>query len=191
MMYLRYGDNVQVGGTDKDRPAGFRRHTAGFVYSLDEGEQLREQTVEKNVDEEYNPQLPAGFSEPIRLEMAELASAILRPGDTLVMILHWHAVGNVSKDYTLFVHLVDACGELIAGYDSRPKNGDVATSRLAKDQWIADGIAIPIGSNIHPGLYDVEIGLYDFNTLERLSVLGGNGVPVDDKIVMGPIRVVE
>ncbi len=191
MMYLRYGGNVYVGGTDKDRPAGFRQPAAGFVYYLDEAKQLREQTIDKTADVDYKPELPARFSEPLRLEMAELASVSLRPGDSLALILHWRAVGKVSKDYTVFVHLVNANGELVAGYDSRPKNGDAATSRLAANQWVTDGIAIPINSDIHPGPYHVEIGLYDLITLERLSVLDSNGDPVDDKIVFGPIRVGE
>ncbi len=191
MMYLRYGDNLHVGGTDKDRPAGFRQHAAGFVFYLDQAKQLREQTIDKITEVELTPPLPARFSEPLRLEMAELASASLRPGDALVMILHWRAMGRVSKDYTVFVHLVNARGELVAGYDSRPKNGDTATSRLTADQWVTEGIAIPINSDIHPEQYDIEIGLYDLNTLERVSVLDKNGEPIDDKIVIGPIRVGE
>ncbi len=68
MMYLRYGGNVYVYGTDRDGPGGFRRHANGFAYYFDENRVLSEQMIDREVEAVVKPGLPVQFSEPIVLE---------------------------------------------------------------------------------------------------------------------------
>ncbi|MBI4789464.1 MAG: hypothetical protein HY782_20735 [Chloroflexi bacterium] len=59
------------------------------------------------------------------------------------------------------------------------------------DRLLADGVVVPIDAAVPPGQYTLEIGWYNLETMQRLSLVDGRGQPAADKLVIEPIHVVE
>ncbi|SRR5579884_1309898 len=83
----------------------------------------------------------------------------------LQLDLIWGARAQPSKDYTVFVHLLDSSGRLVAQADSQPRGGAFPTSLWRPGDRIADRHTL----RAPPGHYSVEAGLYDLATLQRLE----------------------
>ena len=191
MMYLRYGANTYVYGTDRDRVSGLRNHNAAFMYYFDDENILREQPVAKDLNVQISAEFPIRFSDMISLDTIELADTKVKRGQAIVFVSYWRRLNKIDKDYTLFAHLIDKNGQIITGYDGQPKSGNAPTSSWQGNGVLADGVVVPIDSEISPGDYKLEIGWYDLASMERLMIMDARGQPATDKLVIEPIYVVE
>ncbi len=84
----------------------------------------------------------------------------IAPGSTLNVKLFWRALKIIDEDYTVFVHLVDANGKIIAQKDAPPQNGAYPTSFWETGEIIEDDYALTIPHDATPGNYRIVIGLY-------------------------------
>ncbi len=191
LMFLRYGRDVVVHGVDLGGRANLRNHNAAFVYYLDDAQHWQEFSVARYVTARVTPDLPARFAEPIALEGVELTRDHVQRGESFAVLLYWRALARIEKDYTIFVHLVDARGETIASADTPPRQGKFPTTRWRANDFVPDGIVIPIDATIPPGEYQLYIGLYELATLQRLTIVDAMGQPFADKIIIAPIRIIE
>ena len=191
LMFQRYGQNVRVYGTDRDRMPNLRSYRAAFIYYPDDQNNWKEQTIEKGVTVRATPDARVQFGPSIALLTFELASAHVKRGEAVVLILYWQNTGKIEKDYQVFTHLVDANGQNVAGYDAQPRQGYSPTSRWGLGEKLADSAVIPIDASVPAGEYKLELGLYVAETMERLPVLDGTGLPMSDKLVIEPIYVAE
>lgn len=96
----------------------------------------------------------------------------VRPGDSFDVTLYWRSLARVSQDYTVFVHLLDAHGVLSAQQDSMPRGGTYPTSIWAPPEIIQDTYTLTVGPDATPGDYQLEIGMYQWPSLQRLPVSG-------------------
>jgi hypothetical protein len=157
-----------------------------LVYRLSVG-LLDDETDERlpGVDRDGNPLPPfvaavrlaagrAGKGEPpagdaaIRLAAAEF-SPHWQAGATNPVTITWYAAGPVPIDYTVFLHLRDEAGQLIAQADGPPLDGWYPTSWWTAGEWVVDihSFALPAGAP--SGSYRLMAGLYDPATGERLG----------------------
>jgi hypothetical protein len=90
-------------------------------------------------------------------------------GTQAQLILYWRADTIPTTDYTVFIHLLDPQGNLIAQFDSPPAAGAYPTSLWDPGEIIADEHRL---TNLPPGRYSLQIGLYQPLTGERLAVAG-------------------
>ncbi len=103
------------------------------------------------------------------------------------LTLVWRAAPRAWADYTVFVHLLDAGGQRVAGVDARP---EPPTDGWAPDEVVtmtfASGSAY--GSLLPPdltaGQYRVAVGLYHPQTLQRLPLLDAAGKPAGDQYLL-------
>ncbi len=191
LFFARYGKNVTVNATDAGRPANLRAHAHAYVYYFDSTGKPIELPVERDVTMCTKPELPARFDAPIVLAQYEVPSNRLERGKALVVILNWRADAQLEKDYTVFAHLVDHKGALIAQADSQPGNGKMPTTEWAPHRTFVDAIVLPIPDDVGTGAdLRLELGLYDSDTMRRLNLVGANGAPIGDKIVIEPFTVV-
>jgi hypothetical protein len=75
--------------------------------------------------------------------------------------LAWQALGAIDHDYTVFVHLLDASGALMAQRDAMPRQGAYPTSLWQPGEFVLDTYdfeAAPPGFRLLVGLYDAETG---------------------------------
>ncbi len=88
----------------------------------------------------------------------------------LHLILYWRGETRVDVDYTTFVHLSDAQGQVVAQRDAPPGGGLYPTSLWDAGEIIADPIVLLIPPEVEPGQYTLTVGLYRFDTGQRLAV---------------------
>ncbi len=94
------------------------------------------------------------------------------------------------EDYTVFVHLVNANGEIVAQGDGPPMGGSYPTGLWDRDEEITDGHIIHIPQDLPSGQYQILVGLYNLDTLVRLPVLTSSGERLmADAIALGYVWV--
>ena len=107
------------------------------------------------------------------------------PGSDLALTLHWASDGHVSRDYTVFVHLVSADGGLVAQHDGPPL---LPTGHWSPETHVIDLHVLPAGKGVSTG--DVHVGLYSWPDLERLSVLTpGCTKSGDEALILGQASI--
>jgi hypothetical protein len=91
----------------------------------------------------------------------------------LILSLYWQAERKVSRDFQVFVHLVDSQGNIITQADGPPSGGLYPTSKWLPKQIIEDVHQLPIPPASNPRA--ILVGLYDLATLERLPAFREDG----------------
>ncbi len=191
LIFARYGKTVRADSTDTGHLVRLRDYPAALVLYRDERNEWREQTVTAEMNARAAPSPPLAFAEPLVLEGFDAASHRAKRGDALIVILYWRANSPVGKDYTLFAHLVDAAGRTVAGNDCPLLQDERPTTRWRLGELVAEGIVLPIDAGVAPGEYQLQVGLYDPATLQRLLIVDARGQPFADKVILAPIEIVE
>ena len=93
--------------------------------------------------------------------------------EAIDLTLYWRALKTPGDDYTVFTHLLDAASVQRGGKDNPPVNGTYSTSLWIEGEVIEDIYTIPIPAGAPPGEYTIEVGLYRFDTGERLPLSSG------------------
>jgi hypothetical protein len=114
----------------------------------------------------------ATFGQMIRLdEMNAL------PGE---VAFTWTALKQPDRDYTLFVHVLDAAGNMIAQADAQPFDGQYPTGLWDANERVRDARQITLPE----GAARLRIGWYDAPTGQRLPALKADGAPWPDDTVL-------
>ena len=105
----------------------------------------------------------ASFGDEITL----LGFNLTDPNDNPItnLSLFWQANTVPQADYTVFIHLLDSEGNLIAQADSPPAAGTYPTSLWDADEIVIDKRQLP---ELASGHYTIQVGLYRTETGERL-----------------------
>lgn len=98
----------------------------------------------------------------------DLARSDFAAGETIPLVLYWRANQPVEDDYTVFTHIIDAQGQLVAQQDNVPLHGKLPTTLWLPGIALRDDYQIALPFGLPAGEYSVQIGLYKFNTGERL-----------------------
>ncbi len=138
---------------------------------------------------------PPGIAHPmdillgdeIRLRGYSLRPEAPSPGDFLLLTLYWEALRPISLSYTVFVHLLNPEGGLVAQIDSPPAGGALPTSKWVPGEEIVDPYAIQLPPDLPPGPYQLNAGMYLWPAMTRLPVRK-DGEVMGDSI---PLRSVE
>ncbi len=117
-------------------------------------------------------------------------SPIQNPKSRISIVLQWQPTLSVSRDYTVFVHLVAPDGAVAAQSDARPAwVVPWPTDRWSPGQLVLDGHRILLPPDLPPGRYQVRAGLYYWETMQRLPVLDEAMQPVGDSVLLGEVTV--
>jgi hypothetical protein len=85
----------------------------------------------------------------------------------LVVTLTWQALTDMQLDYTVYVHVTDEGGNLVAQVD-RPPQG-YPTSDWRVQEWVEDRYLVPIPEDLPAGTYRLSTGFYNLATMELLG----------------------
>jgi hypothetical protein len=136
-----------------------------------------------------NP-IQRNFANQIELAGYDMGARSLRPGETLTVTLYWRATGSISINYSVFAHVRGDGETLWAGQDGWPQQGAAPTSAWRLGEMIIDPYTLTLKPETPPGQYDVEVGLYDAQTVSRLQVFAADGRPTDlDFVYLSRIHV--
>ncbi len=126
-----------------------------------------------------------GYAGVMTLLGYRLDATTLRPGDDVPLTLYWRVDEPMDRVWTIFVHVVDDAGILVAQRDQYPGMGSLRTTELAKGQTFADTYLIHIPETAYaPTMLALDVGLYDAESGERLTVAPGG-----DHVTFGTIAL--
>ncbi len=148
---------------------------------------------------------PATFQRPANIQhplLARLGSSVElvgyslsderpQPGQKVELTLYWQATALVEGNYKVFTHLVGEGEQIVAQHDSIPAGGRLPTSAWQKGEYITDRHPLTVPADVPPGVYRLQIGLYDEANGQRLPVFDEEGQPIGDRVLLGSIRVGE
>jgi hypothetical protein len=120
--------------------------------------------------------LNANFAGLISLIGYDLAS------DPPGVVFYWQAQAVMSEDYIVFVHLLDAGGQLAGQMDGPPLQGRYPTSWWSPGEVIVDRRAAPA---MTPGNYRLRVGWYRLADGARLPLADGSG----DSVMLGSVNI--
>jgi hypothetical protein len=104
----------------------------------------------------------------------------ITPGGVIELQLAWRARESLMANYSVFIHLLDGDGQLVAQQDNWPVRGTRPTVTWTPGEIVADYYSLPIPLDISPGRYVIYAGLYDAGSGERLPVMeDGESQPHD------------
>ncbi|MFL7811011.1 MAG: hypothetical protein AB8I80_20395, partial [Anaerolineae bacterium] len=140
------------------------------------------------------PQVPLDLTLGGRIALLgyDLPDTTVQASETLSVTLYWRCLQPVETSYTVFVHLLDAGGQVQGQQDLPPMAGLAPTSGWVPGQVVVDAYAIPVSASASPGAHVIEVGMYDPRDVTRLPVVDGTGSPLpDDRVLLSPEVVVE
>jgi len=92
------------------------------------------------------------------------------------LTLDWQAEGAAATSYTVFTHLLDRDGHVIAQNDSPPLNGERSTTGWQRGEYLIDPHTLTFNSVGTPysGAVTLEVGLYDPVSGKRVLLSNGD-----------------
>jgi len=106
-------------------------------------------------------------------------------GQRISMTMYWRPTDSAppSLDYSIFIHLLDADGNRLTGWDGVPLQGAYSTRFWRPGESLLDYWHLQIPDDIPTGTATLRIGIYDPIEGGRLPVTVG-GEPVGDGLVL-------
>ena len=156
-----------------------RRYEADFLQVVWNGMELVAAEREMLIFRSLSPaahKLQATFGGAIRLlgyDLSPEPPSVLAAGSPLTVTLHWQAIAEGNRDYTVFLHLVDAAGHIQAQGDGPPLEGQYPTSFWTPGETIRDPHTLVLGPEAPAGDYRLLVGLYTLDDGVRLPVTDG------------------
>lgn len=119
-----------------------------------------------------NP-LEATFGDEFRLLGYDLRPSSLEPGETVDLTLYLETLRPPTRDWSLFVHLVDDLEIILAQDDRYPRQGLVRATQLEAGERWAEAFRLGVPETaVAPARLSLKMGFYDLRTWERMPVVG-------------------
>jgi len=155
----------------RDDRASLDRLTLGYVAVPWQGKPDTARPVSASLGNQISL---LGFEAPDRLSR----------GAELDVVLYWEALRPPEEDYVVFVHLLDANGQLVANHDGPPVAGRYPTTTWLPGDIVPDAVRIELDPNSPVGTYWLQAGMYRWPSLERLPVWDSQGIEQTDRVVV-------
>ncbi|TEU15322.1 MAG: hypothetical protein E3J21_13510 [Anaerolineales bacterium] len=171
-------------------PLPVRRHPWGFW-----ARKHLDLTAIRVSERERSYQLPpieramrADLGDQVEFHGYSLESAQVEPGGLLRLTLYWRAHQRMTVSYTVFTHLLGKDGDTWGQRDNIPVKGTYPTTGWAEGEVITDEYEIAVKSDAPPGAYQIEVGMYDAATGQRLPVFDEGGTRLaGDRILLDQV----
>ncbi len=124
----------------------------------------------------------------------DLEAGVYAPGDTIHLTLYLEATSEMDTRYTVFTHLLGPYNEATGGPlwaqdDSEPCRGIYPTDDWGVGEVMIDRYTLHIPPEAPAGAYQIEVGFYNWQTMDRLPVLDNAGEIAGDHIILGTVQV--
>ena len=164
-------------------PFGLIRPAYPFVALTNAGAQQAQQTLIASYGRFGRPSDPGA-------ELLGWRANADRGAGTVTVTLLWHALGRQNRDWTVFVHLVDAQGQIVAEANAQPTGGAYPMSAWVAGDWVSDTQLIALPKSLAPGSYTLRAGLWDPNWGgRRAGLYNQRGKLAGDSLDLGIIKI--
>jgi hypothetical protein len=123
----------------------------------------------------------------ILLEGYDLPERTFAERTTIPLSLSWRALEPPDERIKVFIHLMDASGQLVSQSDGEPMVAFRPTDGWRVGEQIPDHYKVLLPPDLSPGLYTLYVGMYRASG-ERLSMMQ-QGQAVGDAFSLGNIEV--
>ncbi len=111
-------------------------------------------------------------------------------GASLNVTLYWQALTAIESNAKVFVHLVDADGQIRAQDDSVPAGWARPTSGWSEGEVVVDAHTLALPGDLAAGEYALYAGMYDEATWERWPAQDRDGQPLPDgRVPLGRLSI--
>ncbi|MBE7474884.1 MAG: hypothetical protein DPW09_07950 [Anaerolineae bacterium] len=124
--------------------------------------------------------------QPINPNSADFNLHAGRPISNLKITLFWRPLHPPTADYTVFLHLRDQANTTLAQQDGLSLAGNYPSSRWQPGETVIDPFSLTLLPDLPPGRYTLWAGMYQLDTLERLTVT--NDASGENAILLGEIN---
>jgi len=113
--------------------------------------------------------LEANFGNEFRLLGYDLRPSTLEPGNTVDLVLYLEVLWPPTRDWSLFVHLVDDLEIILTQDDRYPRQGLVRATQLQAGERWAEVFRLRVPETaMAPARLSLKMGFYDLRTWERM-----------------------
>jgi mannosyltransferase len=139
---------------------------------------------------EMRTRLDARLGEDIILCGYTLLAEQLVPGDIIQVTLFWEGIVPIEQRYKVFLHLLNAEGELVTQRDTEPGGGLALTTTWKPGETLSDNHGILVPLDTQPATYQLVVGLYLLTDPDVRLPVTLDGEPAGDALLLPPITVV-
>jgi hypothetical protein len=137
--------------------------TAVYVFNLFDGEFL-------DLTSAWQPGVDIGQPKAVfGDEIGLIEAQVNRNAAEIKVVVDWQVLKGGERPLTVFVHLYDSTGALVAQHDGLPAQGFVPWPLWQPGDIITDRHIIPLPAPLAVGDYRLAVGVYDSNSGERLT----------------------
>jgi len=108
-----------------------------------------------------------------------------QPGDTLELSTWWYPLQEMDREYTAFVHVLAPDGSVTAQEDKLLERRRVATSQWEPGVLAMEEYDMVLPADAATGVYTINLGVYYWETAERLPARDESG----ERLADGTVRV--
>jgi hypothetical protein len=112
------------------------------------------------------------------------AFSLNKSSDLWNVSLYWQSIAKTDTDYTMFVHVLDANGKVVAQIDAQPRGGAYPTSIWDVGEIIRDEYVLSLPKDLPAGEYKIEIGAYEYPSLVRVQIIDASGKNIGDHLIL-------
>jgi hypothetical protein len=119
----------------------------------------------------------------------ELGSTqIISRDQTIEVVLNYRLLQKVDQDLSVFVHLYNSAGQLVAQSDGYPLLGLAPFWMWPADQTLQDRHTITWPADAPAGSYQIGLGVYDRGSGQRLEAAAADGSRFpNDTVIIGAV----
>ncbi len=133
--------------------------------------------------------LAANLGNTVNLRGYHVSTNIARPGDRVHLTLYWEPLSLTDRPYSVYVHLLDANGQIIAQRDTYPGLGRYPTTAWTPGRLFADTYLLIIPEDALASGAQWKVGLWQAESGDYAFLLDGAGEPVDSGVRFGEFQV--
>ena len=163
---VRFSRDLVLDGVGKPVPAFANGQPAGDII-LDVGDLL---TPTYRLRRPQTPPI-ALLDDGVRLHDYRFTQV----DDRWSVTFTWSAVQTPSRDYTIFVHVLDEAENVLAQGDAPPRDGYWPTSHWVPNELVPSTHELALASDVRPA--HLLVGMYDPVTGQRLTIRPPEGDP--------------
>ncbi|MBN1120951.1 MAG: hypothetical protein JXJ17_07730, partial [Anaerolineae bacterium] len=119
------------------------------------------------------------WEDAIDLDRVAIVDPVTGAGDWARIAYTWRTDSPVQDSFSVFTHIVDAEGNLVAQYDGIPGGGLYPLTVWQPGKPVVDRIAIRLPADLAPGDYAINVGIYSPESGLRLQVTAGSTLAPD------------
>jgi len=180
-LYLLLGETYLMTGSIRDSVTAFER-----ALEIDPTNEEAQRTLQllsgsPGTDIPYPLNLYLGWQ--VALLGYDLRPDSVVPGGTIEVIVWWQALQEMNRDYSTFIHVVGPEDDILVQEDRLLEHNQLSTSQWRPGELVKDEHALRIPADAEPGQYTVIVGVYYWETGERLPVWDLQGRRIDGDAV--------